>query len=44
MVFKDVHEPIIDRAIWEQIQEKRGKMRKRKPKDTERDIFSGLLV
>lgn len=44
MVFKDVHEPIIDRAIWEQIQEKRGKMRKRKPKDTERNIFSGLLV
>ena len=44
MVFKDVHEPITDRAIWEQIQEKRGKMRKRKPKDTERDIFSGLLV
>ncbi len=44
VVFKDVHEPIIDRAVWEQIQEKRGKMRKRKPKDTERNIFSGLLV
>ena len=43
MVFKDVHEPIIDRAVWEQIQEKRGKMRKRKPKDTERNIFSGLF-
>jgi len=44
VVFKDVHEPIIDRTVWEQIQEKRGKMRKRKPKDTERNIFSGLLV
>ena len=36
LVFKDVHEPIIDRVIWEQIQEKRGKIRKRKPKDGER--------
>lgn len=44
LVFKDIHEPIIDRVIWEQIQEKRGKIRKRKPKDGERNIFSGLLV
>ena len=44
LVFKDVHEPIIDRVIWEQIREKRGKIRKRKPKDGERNIFSGLLV
>ena len=44
LVFKDVHEPIIDRVIWEQIQEKRGKIRKRKPKDGERNIFSGFLV
>lgn len=44
LVFKDVHEPIIDRVIWEQIQEKRGKIRKRKPKDGERNIFSGLLI
>ena len=44
LVFKDVHEPIIERVIWEQIQEKRGKIRKRKPKDGERNIFSGLLV
>lgn len=44
VVFKDVHEPIIERTIWEQIQEKRGKIRKRKPKDGERNIFSGLLV
>lgn len=44
VVFKDVHEPIIERTIWEQIQEKRSKIRKRKPKDGERNIFSGLLV
>ena len=25
VVFKDVHEPIIDRAVWEQVQQKRGK-------------------
>ena len=29
VVFKDVHEPIIDRAVWEQVQQKRGKVRKR---------------
>ena len=44
LVFKDVHEPIIDRVIWEQIQEKRGKNRKRKAKDGECNMFCGLLV
>ena len=44
VIFKDVHEPIIDRNVWEQIQQKRGKVRKRKPKDGESNIFSGLLV
>ena len=44
VVFKDVHEPIIDSAVWEQIQEKRGKIRKRKTKDGERNMFCGLLV
>lgn len=44
VVFKNVHEPIIERTVWEQIQEKRGKIRKRKPKDGERNMFSGLLV
>lgn len=34
----------IDRAIWEQVQEKRGKIRRRKPKDGERNMFCGLLV
>lgn len=43
-VFKDVHEPIRDRATFEKIQEKRGKVRKRKRQDGERNMFSGLLV
>ena len=43
-IFKDVHEPIIERAVFEQVQQKRGKMRKRQTKDGERSMFSGLLV
>ena len=44
VIFKDVHEPVIDRVIWEQVQEKRGKIRRRKAKDGERNMFCGLLV
>lgn len=44
VVIKDAHEPIVDRATWEKIQEKRGKMRKRKTTDGERNMFSGILV
>ena len=43
-IFENVHEPVVDRAIWEQVQEKRGKIRRRKPKDGERNMFCGLLV
>jgi len=44
-VHKDVHEPIIERAVWEQIAEKRkNKTRKRKGKNGEKNMFSGLLV
>ena len=43
-IFKDVHEPIIEWAVFEQVQQKRGKMRKRQAKDGERSMFSGLLV
>lgn len=43
-IFKDVHEPIIDRDVWNRIQDKRGKTRKRKTNDGEKNIFSGLLV
>ena len=44
VIFKDVHEPVIERVVWEQVQEKRGKIRRRKPKDGERNMFCGLLV
>ena len=44
VIFKDVHESIIDRAVWEQVQQKRGKIRKRRTNDGERNMFSGLLV
>lgn len=44
VVFKDVHEPIIDRAVWEQVQQKRGKVRKRRTNNGEKNMFSGLLV
>ena len=44
LVFKDVHEPIIDRTTFETIQLKRGNTRKRKTFDGERNMFSGLLV
>ncbi len=43
-IFKDVHEAIIDRATWEKIQEKRGKIRKRQTHEGERNLFCGLLV
>ncbi len=43
-VFKDVHEPIIERAVFEQVQQKRGKIRKRRTHEGERNMFSGLLV
>ena len=44
VVFTDVHEPIIDRAVWEQVQQKRGKVRKRRTNEGEKNMFSGLLV
>lgn len=44
VIFKDVHEPIIERTIFEQVKQKRGKIRKRRTNEGERNIFSGLLV
>ena len=43
-IFQDVHEPIIERAVFEQVQQKRGKIRKRRTHEGERNMFSGLLV
>ncbi|MDR2572422.1 MAG: recombinase family protein [Oscillospiraceae bacterium] len=44
MIFENIHDPIIDRAIWEMIQDKRGKTRKRKTNNGEKNMFSGYLV
>jgi len=44
MVFEGVHEPIIDREIWDRVQQKRGKVRTRKKQTGEKNMFSGLLV
>ena len=43
-VFKNVHEAVIDRATWEKVQQKRGKIRKRVTNEGEKNMFSGLLV
>ena len=44
VVFQDVHEAIIERAVYEQVQQKRGKIRKRRANNGEHNMFSGLLV
>ena len=44
VVFQAVHEVIIERAVYEQVQQKRGKIRKRRTNNGEHNMFSGLLV
>ena len=44
VVFQDVHEAIIERAVYEQVQQKRGKIRKRRTNNGEHNMLSGLLV
>jgi len=44
LVFKDVHDAIIDRTLFELIQSRRGKTKKRPTSNGERNMFSGLLV
>ena len=44
VVFQDVDEEIIERAVYEQVQQKRGKIRKRRTNNGEHNMFSGLLV
>ena len=44
VVFQDVHEAIIERAVYEQVQQKRGKIRNRRTNNGEHNMFSGLLV
>ena len=45
VVFKDVHEPIIDRDIWERVQEIKSKTKRRalKPENGEKNMFCDLL-
>ena len=46
VIFKNVHEPIIDRGTFELVQRKRSKAKRRKPKpeNGEKNIFADLLV
>jgi len=43
VIFRDAHEAVIDRATWENVQQKRASIRKRKTKEGEKNMFSGLL-
>ena len=42
-VHENVHEPIIARAVWEDIQKSFGKTKYRKPKYVPKNMFAGLL-
>jgi len=44
VVHKDVHEPIINREVFERIQKNRKKVRKRTNKEGKISIFSGKLI
>ncbi len=44
VVFKDVNPPIWDRALFERIQSKRKKIRRKTTNKGERNMFSGLVV
>ena len=42
-VFEDHHEPIIDRSTWETVQKLRAGTKRRQPKNSEKNMFAGLL-
>jgi len=44
MIFEDVHRPIIDREIWQRVQEQYGRTRIRKTVKSEKNMFAGLLA
>jgi len=44
MVFEDVHPPIIERDIFQRVQERYGKTRNRPTKKSKKNKFSGLLI
>lgn len=43
MIFEGVHMAIIDRQTWEMVQRIREGTKRRRPKNTEKHMFSGLL-
>ena len=42
-IHENVHEPIIERSVWEEIQKSFGNTKYRKPKHVEKNMFAGLL-
>ena len=44
VVFKDVHKPIIERSVWELVQQYREGKHRRVCSNGEKNMFSGLLV
>lgn len=42
-IFKDVNDAIIDREVFQKVQQKRGKIHNKKRKNAEHNMFSGLL-
>jgi len=42
-IHENVHEPIIQRSVWEDIQKSFGHTKFRKPKHVEKNMFAGLL-
>ncbi len=42
-IHKNVHEPIIERSVWEEIQKSFGNTKYRKPKHIKKNMFAGLL-
>lgn len=44
VIFENVNEPIIERDIFNKVQQRRGKIHNKKRKNAEHNMFSGLLV
>ena len=44
VIFKDAHEAIVPRELWERVQQKRAGVRKRQTNKGEHNMFSGLLI
>jgi hypothetical protein len=42
-IFLNAHQPVVDRATWEKVQQNRGTRKKRPKQGQERSIFSGML-